>query len=206
MPVGAEFLELTEGEVAPEDIAFHKFYTAKVNRKGNTKKEFKMKEDMAPNNDDNDLMGDESDDDEIEDLLEQEEGEEMGLDDVTDDENDSEGEWIFEEDGAASENNMDGEDNSSGEDTAFGNMDENEDDIPSDDIESDELRSSKRASKKVSKKKRKQESLPTLKGQRKKNNDGSKKSPFASFEEYSHMLDTDDASIVPRLKKSKRAK
>ena len=104
----------------------------------------------------------------------------MGLDDVTDDENDSEGEWIFEEDGAASENNMDGEDNSSGEDTAFGNMDENEDDIPSDDIESDELRSSKRASKKVlMKKKRKQESVPTLKGQRKKNNDGSKKSPLA---------------------------
>ena len=207
MPVGAEFLELTEGEVAPEDIVFHKFYITKANRKGKTKKEDKMKEDMNLDNNESDLVEDESDDEEIEDLLELEEGKEMGLDDVTDDENDSEGEWILNEAGGVSENNVEEEDNSSGEDTALGIMDLSEDDIPSDDFEeSGKFRSSKEASTKASKKKRKQEAVPALKGKRKRNSDGSKKSPFASFEEYSHMLDMDDANTVPNLQKSKHRK
>jgi ribosome biogenesis protein MAK21 len=207
LPVGAEFLELTEGEVAPEDIAFHKFYTTKVSRKGKIKRETKIKEDIDSNSDENDLVGDESDDEEIEDLLEQEEGEEMGFDDLTDDENDSEGEWIFNEGGAVTEHNMDEEDNTSREDMLLDVTDLSDDDIASAGVdEGSKSRSARGTSKKESRKKRKQKLDSGSKGQQNRSSGSAKKSPFASFEEYSHMLDIDDPDIVPSQKKSKRAK
>lgn len=39
LPIGNEFLKLSEKEVAPEDVVFHKFYTSKVERKQKSSKE-----------------------------------------------------------------------------------------------------------------------------------------------------------------------
>ena len=105
--VGEELLALDESEVAPDDVVFHKFYQFKATKKSQKK----TKEKKRGEDEDDDITGiedgggafmdgDDSEDDEVDLLLEKHEGTAMGLsgvdgeDDVEEDA-DSEGEFDY---------------------------------------------------------------------------------------------------------------
>eukprot|EP00246_Nothoceros_aenigmaticus_P016936 TRINITY_DN7958_c0_g1_i1.p1 TRINITY_DN7958_c0_g1~~TRINITY_DN7958_c0_g1_i1.p1 ORF type:complete len:254 (+),score=52.72 TRINITY_DN7958_c0_g1_i1:317-1078(+) len=80
LPIGEQFLCIAEADVAPEDVVFHKFYLAKdaSKKKSQTKKKQKAIEDdddVVGLGDDVGSGGDESDSEQVEALLELEEGE-----------------------------------------------------------------------------------------------------------------------------------
>lgn len=228
LPVGVEFLQLSEREVAPEDVVFHKFYTSKLNRKGKSNKEAKIKEDaILINGEEDDLVGDNSSDDEIDDLLDQDEGAEMGLDDLSEEENESEGEWTFKQTDGAFED-VNGEYNSSEEDLAFEDMngehnsseengifeDMNREHTFEEDIDKGD-NSQDTSHRDVKKRTKKQSNLKkqAKKGREKRafTREGSKKSPFASIDYYSHILDDerldkDKGNFVSNVRKRKRTK
>lgn len=68
--IGAEILSLAESDVPPEDLVFHKFYANKLNSSNRPKKKKKKKK-LAEDEDAEELYGedDQSDDDEIENML-----------------------------------------------------------------------------------------------------------------------------------------
>lgn len=205
--IGAEFLSLAEEDVAPEDLVFHKFYVNKMNSTKTSKKKKKKKlpeEEAAEElydvtdgdggaNYDSDVefeAGDESDNEEIENMLDnvddvaaEEEGGEYDYDDLDRVAGDDE-ELL----GDASDAEMDTEmDMLSGEDI--------DDDIDDDNGGADDSDHDHDHGKKKKKEKRK------------------RKSPFASLEEYEDLIDRDDkddskpkrkATSEPKKKKKKK--
>lgn len=99
LPVGMEFLQLSEREVAPEDVVFHRFYTSKSGKKKGKvgKKEAQIKDEITTVGEgEDDLLGaDDSDDDEVEDLLDQDEGMEMGLDEFSEEDSESDENFTY---------------------------------------------------------------------------------------------------------------
>ncbi|CAM6039763.1 unnamed protein product [Sphagnum compactum] len=255
--VGAELLALDESEVAPDDVVFHKFYQTKSmkSRSKSSKKKKTSKDDeddiTGMGDEDGQLVdGDDSDDEEVDALLEKDEGLAMGLegDDALDDEDtedfdyDKLGEAFELED----EDESDGElekvntDNNIAEPDASGSsanewsqsdndLDleepaESESDVDSlDSIEVGDLPSdtdeegvavkaetgkgSMRTTKKkivpkASKRKPGRKGEPELGGRQKTK----LKSPFASVQEYAHLLEDVDASEKVTKAKGKRVR
>ncbi|KAK1362733.1 CCAAT/enhancer-binding protein zeta-like [Heracleum sosnowskyi] len=180
--IGPEIISLAEMDVAPEDLVFHKFYMNKMNSsKKQKKKKKKTTEDEAAeelyggNDDDDD---DESDNEEIDNILDSgnpslEADGDYDYDDLDrianedDDDlvgNESDEGMDFPED-IADEEGADTDDNYSDNDDDGGNVDIGEADDGSD-----------------------EEDLLEEKNRKRKPNRQNKASPFASIEEYEHLL------------------
>ncbi|XP_024383278.1 protein SLOW WALKER 2 [Physcomitrium patens] len=99
--VGEELLALNENEVAPDDVVFHKFYQFKVSNRKVKKAKHKIDDEEDDITGLDDVDGgdvDDSDDDEVDALLERDEGREMGSageDSGEDDGGESEGEFDY---------------------------------------------------------------------------------------------------------------
>ncbi|KAH7422635.1 hypothetical protein KP509_12G018100 [Ceratopteris richardii] len=211
-PIGNDFLNLSEKDVAPEDVVFHKFYVSKAERKQKSTKVGTRKDENVLLAVDDDFFGDDSDNDEIEDLLEQDEGSEMGSDELYEESDESEGQWMYHQNDGTP-NVANGEVNSSDQEGGVSDLissddmleeDLNEHSIENgpdvnglsfhekkDEFESPQLHSSKDAKKHV---------LKCSKGKKKKKFNGSKaqkeeqpgKSPFADIDDYKHLLNDDE--------------
>ncbi|CAG7904446.1 unnamed protein product [Brassica rapa] len=198
--IGSDILRLAEEDVSPEDLVFHKFYVNKMNSTKQSKKKKKKKlpeeeaaEELYDVNDgdgggdyDSDVefeAGDESDNEEIENLLDdvdddavEEEGGEYDYDDLDKDVGD-EDELVDD----ASDAEMD--------DTEMDMLDGEDVDEDVDDIDDDG---------------------GVVGGNKKKKEKGKRKSPFASLEEYEHLIDEDDSkskrkeTSEPKKKKKKK--
>ncbi|XP_021716576.1 CCAAT/enhancer-binding protein zeta-like isoform X1 [Chenopodium quinoa] len=184
--IGPEILALAEADVPPEDVVFHKFYANKMT--ASTKPKKKKQKKGAEEEQAADLYGgDDSDNDEIDNLLDSNDPplEEDGdydyddLDRIADEEDDdllgdvSENEMDM-DDGEADAHSFDSGD-SDGVNEISDLDDLSDDDIKigdMDDVSDDEVGHDAPLSKKGRKK--------------------SSASPFASLEEYEHMLDDDD--------------
>ncbi|KAF2594047.1 hypothetical protein F2Q70_00045325 [Brassica cretica] len=198
--IGSDILRLAEEDVSPEDLVFHKFYVNKMNSTKQSKKKKKKKlpeeeaaEELYDVNDgdgggdyDSDVefeAGDESDNEEIENLL----------DDVDDD-------AVEEEAGEYDYDDLDkvvGDDDELVDDASDAEMDDTEMDIldgedvdeDGDDVDDDG---------------------GVVGGNKKKKEKGKRKSPFASLEEYEHLIDEDDSkskrkeTSEPKKKKKKK--
>ncbi|EOA34544.1 hypothetical protein CARUB_v10022090mg [Capsella rubella] len=216
--IGSEILALAEGDVAPEDLVFHKFYVNKMNSTKQSKKKKKKKlpeeeeaEELYDVNDgdggenygsDDDLDGgDESDNEEIENLLDdvddnavEEEGSEYDYDDLDRVAGDDEEELVADVSDAEMDTDMD-MDMLDGEDVEDDDNDNDNDDDEDDGGDDDDIDGDGGRGKKKKQEKRK------------------RKSPFASLEEYEHLIDQDEkddtkserkATSEPTKKKKKK--
>ncbi|CAI9114481.1 OLC1v1015212C1 [Oldenlandia corymbosa var. corymbosa] len=203
--IGAEILSLAESDVPPEDFVFHKFYSNKLTSSHKSKKKKKKK--TEEDEDAEELVGDDqSDDEEIENVLNasnppvESDDEEYDYDDLDNVANDDDDDLI----GRASDEEMDfpsseivgkdfdfddgdedddNHDDNNGEETAvFG---EEEDD----EIDDEEDNSSKKRKRKGKKSSDKHSSVSA--------------SPFASIEEYEHLIIEDDNPKGKNKKKKK---
>lgn len=207
--IGAEILSLAEEDVPPEDLVFHKFYTNKMSSTSKTKKKKKKSADEEAAEelfdiDDGEVDGgDESDNEEIENLL-----------DSTDPSVGQDNDYDYDDlDEVAGE-----EDEDLIGDVSDGEMDmdipsdigEEEDDAPIDDVGIDDDDDgidiqvgdvddgSDGDGEEVGKRKRKHKS-------------GGKKgvSPFASYEEFEHLMEDEDHTekkASPKKNKSNKSK
>ncbi|KAF8111259.1 hypothetical protein N665_0076s0243 [Sinapis alba] len=199
--IGSDILRLAEEDVSPEDLVFHKFYVNKMNSTKQSKKKKKKKlpeeeaaEELYDVNDgdgggnyDSDVefeAGDESDNEEIENMLDdvdddavEDEGGEYDYDDLDKVVGDDADELVDDASDAEMDTEMDMLD---GED-----VDDDVDDVDDDD-----------------------DSVGG--GNKKKKEKGKRKSPFASLEEYEHLIDEDDSkskrkvTTEPKKKKKKK--
>ncbi|XP_047341248.1 protein SLOW WALKER 2 [Impatiens glandulifera] len=177
--IGSEILSLGDEDIPPEDLVFHKFY---MNKMKSSKKPKKKKKKSADEDDDGDLLGgDVSGDEEIEDMLD---GREPGSEEAA------------EYDYSDLDEVADEEDELIGD----GSDDDVDMDIPSDMGEDNDDESSKM-----------DEEVEI--GDEDENGDGKKrkqkikgKSPFASIEDYEHLLDEDveDEGIEKKKFKSRK--
>lgn len=183
--IGAEILQLDEMDVAPEDVVFHRFYMNKMN---SSKKPKKKKKKGA---EEEDLIGegeeDESDNEEIEAIL-----------DSTNPALDTDGDYDYDDlDQIANEDDNDLVGNGSDEEMEFVAEDEaggDDDEVSIGDAE-DGSNDEEDVFEEVKPRKRKG---------RGKAKAGA--SPFASLEEYEHLLDDDNDDDVKKSKKVKRSK
>ncbi|CAI0470797.1 unnamed protein product [Linum tenue] len=197
--IGPEILSLAEEDVAPEDVVFHKFYANKANST-NPKKQKKKKKKTSAEEDAEDLFdvgdggadddvagGDESDNDEIEELLDatldQDDGGEYDYDDLDqlagEDDDELVGD-VSDVDMEALSDVAEGEDDSDIEvgDADYGDEDEEE------------------AAAVDTKKRRRPGKIGGGKGA----------SPFASIEEYEHLLKDEDDDGTAKKEKKKSGK
>ncbi|CAI0473109.1 unnamed protein product [Linum tenue] len=197
--IGPEILSLAEEDVAPEDVVFHKFYANKANST-NPKKQKKKKKKTSAEEDAEDLFdagdggadddvagGDESDNDEIEELLDatldQDDGGEYDYDDLDqlagEDDDELVGD-VSDVDMEALSDVAEGEDDSDIEvgDADYGDEDEEE-------------------AVAVDRKKRRRPG---------KIGGGKGASPFASIEEYEHLLKDEDDDGTAKKEKKKSGK
>ncbi|KAK9132331.1 hypothetical protein Scep_011859 [Stephania cephalantha] len=208
--IGAEILALAEADVPPEDVVFHRFYMNKmVSSKKPKKKKQKKSADDDINEDllgvdgsdesDVEVGGDESDNEEIENML-----------DSADVPSDNEGDYDYDDlDKVANEDDEDLIGNGSDADAdvpsdlAEEADDDDEEDISQIDIrdafvDEDDLDDDDRIDKHSSSNKRKRNN---------KSKGRTGKSPFASVEDYEHLLKGDDGDNSTRKEpKSKKPK
>ncbi|KAI3716394.1 hypothetical protein L6452_23714 [Arctium lappa] len=188
--IGAEILQLDEMDVAPEDVVFHRFYMNKMN---SSKKPKKKKKKGAEEEAEEDLIGegeeDESDNEEIEAIL-----------DSTNPALDTDGDYDYDDlDQIANEDDNDLVGNASDEEMEFVAEDDGEEAGGGDDASDDEVSigdaedgsDDEEDVFEVKPRKRKGRGMVAKAGA----------SPFASLEDYEHLLEDD-----PNSKKSKRAK
>ncbi|CAI0462520.1 unnamed protein product [Linum tenue] len=198
--IGPEILSLAEEDVAPEDVVFHKFYANKANST-NPKKQKKKKKKTSAEEDAEDLFdagdggadddvagGDESDNEEIEELLDatldQDDSGEYDYDDLDqvagEDEDELVGD-VSDVDMEALSDVAEGEDGSDIEvgDADYGDEDEEE-----------------AAAVDTKKKRRRPGKIGGGKGA----------SPFASIEEYEHLLKDEDDYGTPKKEKKRSGK
>ncbi|CAH2066927.1 unnamed protein product, partial [Thlaspi arvense] len=205
--IGSEIISLAEEDVSPEDLVFHKFY---VNKMSSTKPSKKKKKKKLPEEEDAEELydvndgdgggnydsdvefeaGDESDNEEIENMLDdvdddavEEEGGEYDYDDLDGVVGDDDEELVADARDAEMDTEMDMLD---------GEEDVDDDDGGGDDSDGDDGR-----------------------GNKKKKEKGKRKSPFASLEEYEHLIDRDEKddskskkkeTSEPKKKKKKKTK
>ncbi|KAG2321781.1 hypothetical protein Bca52824_014994 [Brassica carinata] len=201
--IGSDILRLAEEDVSPEDLVFHKFYVNKMNSTKQSKKKKKKKlpeeeaaEELYDVNDgdgggnyDSDVefeAGDESDNEEIENML----------DDVDDDAVEDEGgEYDYDDlDKVVGDDDDELVDNASDAemDTEMDMLDGEDVDVGDDGGDDDD-------------------DVTVGGGNKKKKEKGKRKSPFASLEEYEHLIDEEDDSkskrkVTSEPKKKKKKK
>ncbi|KAH0920005.1 hypothetical protein HID58_027665 [Brassica napus] len=210
--IGSDILRLAEEDVSPEDLVFHKFYVNKMNSTKQSKKKKKKKlpeeeaaEELYDVNDgdgggdyDSDVefeAGDESDNEEIENLLDdvdddavEEEGGEYDYDDL---------DKVVGDDDELVDDASDAEMDDTEMDMLDGeDVDEDGDDVGDDGGDEDEDDDD--------------DGGGGVGGNKKKKEKGKRKSPFASLEEYEHLIDEDDSkskrkeTSEPKKKKKKK--
>ncbi|RID55890.1 hypothetical protein BRARA_G03129 [Brassica rapa] len=208
--IGSDILRLAEEDVSPEDLVFHKFYVNKMNSTKQSKKKKKKKlpeeeaaEELYDVNDgdgggdyDSDVefeAGDESDNEEIENLLDdvdddavEEEGGEYDYDDL---------DKVVGDDDELVDDASDAEMDDTEMDMLDGeDVDEDGDDVGDDGGDEDDD----------------DDGGGGVGGNKKKKEKGKRKSPFASLEEYEHLIDEDDSkskrkeTSEPKKKKKKK--
>ncbi|KOM57021.1 hypothetical protein LR48_Vigan11g005300 [Vigna angularis] len=208
--IGAEILSLAEADVPPEDLVFHKFYTNKMSSTTKSKKKKKKSADEEAAEelfdiDDGEVDGgDESDNEEIENLLD---STDPSLGPDTDYDYDDLDEVAGEEDedliGDVSDGEMD--------------MDipadiGEEDDAPTDDVGSDDNADADAIDIEIGDVDDGSDGDGEEVGRRKrKHKSGGKKgvSPFASYEEFEHLMEDDDHTekkASPKKNKSTKSK
>ncbi|KAI3838081.1 hypothetical protein MKW98_009032 [Papaver atlanticum] len=215
--IGAEILSLDEEDVAPEDLVFHKFYTNKMNSSKKPKKKKKVAEDEATEellgfdrgdgseddiggDDDggeDEIGGDESDNEEIDNLLD---SGDLPLDEAAGDYDYDDLDQVAEED---DEDLIGG----SGDDDA-------EMDILSDVADEDDADADLPVNIGDSDDDTNEEEDDMVHNKRKRNRKGGRKagaSPFASIEDYDHLLKDEndpskDSSTEAKKKSSSRKK
>ncbi|KAL6958226.1 auxilin-like clathrin-binding protein required for normal clathrin function [Sarracenia purpurea var. burkii] len=190
--IGPEILSLAEMDVPPEDLVFHKFYMNKMSSSKKPKK--KKKKRGAEDEDAEELFAGEGDDD----------SENEEIDNMLDSANaslEADGDYDYEDlDQIAIEDDDDLVGNVSDEEMAIpsgiAEGDDNEIDIGDEDDESDE-----------------EGVFGRRKGRKRKSNGLTAASPFASFEEYEHLLDDQSPTKNnyamgnnPKSKKKKKKK
>ncbi|KAL6996203.1 auxilin-like clathrin-binding protein required for normal clathrin function [Sarracenia purpurea var. burkii] len=190
--IGPEILSLAEMDVPPEDLVFHKFYMNKMSSSKKPKK--KKKKRGAEDEDAEELFAGEGDDD----------SENEEIDNMLDSANaslEADGDYDYEDlDQIAIEDDDDLVGNVSDEEMAIpsgiAEGDDNEIDIGDEDDESDE-----------------EGVFGQRKGRKRKSNGLTAASPFASFEEYEHLLDDQSPTKNnyamgnnPKSKKKKKKK
>lgn len=187
--IGEEILSLAESDVPAEDVVFHKFY---ANKMISTKKTKKKKKKAAADEAAEELydihdQGDESDNEEIDDMLDSVnprvvDGGEYNYDDLDDIANEDDDDLIGNE--SDEEANILSDPGTDSEDAGIG-FNEDDDVIleEADDSDADNNNNQK-------KRKRKQKSITKT-----------SKSPFASIEEYEHLINEQNN---PEEKASKR--
>jgi len=173
--VGPDLLSLAEEEVRPEDVVFHKFYLAKANsskRKPKKKKEKEIddepiRDDLIVEDAEDDFAGgDESDNDEIDNLIEQDAGLDIQYQ--------SGGEYDYEK----LDEVLELDDEALLADDSEGDTDIVEDASGDDETHVDELDFDSEAISIAGKTKQKKRKASAKSGQ----------SPFATLEDYSHLL------------------
>ncbi|MED6118926.1 hypothetical protein PIB30_007086 [Stylosanthes scabra] len=193
--IGKEILSLAEEDVPPEDLVFHKFYTNKMSSTKPKKKKKKSADDDedADYFDDDDEVegGDESDNEEIENLLDTAEPDSYDYDDldnVAEEDND-----LLGDDGDADldidiPSDISGEADDDDDDTAIeiGDIDDVSDVEEDEDDEVDKRKQQKR--------------------KRKSGSKSEKASPFASYEEYEHLMEEDEDGDEGHRKQEKPSK
>ncbi|XP_074288281.1 protein SLOW WALKER 2 [Silene latifolia] len=189
--IGSEILSLAEADVAPEDLVFHKFY---MNKTGSSKKLKKKKKKRGAEDEEAAELygGDESDNDEIENMLD---ANEPPLDAEADYNSDDLNTVVDEDDddliGDASDNDMEMDGMSDSGDEArevdFDDGDDlqadDSDDVSDEDIkigDADDVTDEE------------EDDLPVVKKGKNKPGKKSSASPFASLDEYEHLMNDDD--------------
>ncbi|KAM7480648.1 hypothetical protein LguiA_028861 [Lonicera macranthoides] len=199
--IGAEIISLAEIDVPPEDLVFHKFYMNKMSSSKKPKK--KKKRQVAEDEAAEELFGvqgdDESDNDEIDNMLDSvnhsiEADGDYNYDDLDQIANDDDDDLV----GNVSEEDEEGMDFPS--DIAEGEEDDDVDNnISSDDDDGDEIVDIGDVDDGSD-----QEEVGS-EGRKRKRKSGKKKaagaSPFASLDEYEHLL-KDEESLKPKISKS----
>lgn len=195
--VGPDLLSLAEEEVRPEDVVFHKFYLAKANsskrkpkkKKGKEIDDETIRDDLLVEDAEDDFAGgDESDNDEIENLIEQD----VGLDVQYQ----SDGEYDYEK----LDEVLELDDEALLADDSGGDTDIVEDASGDDETHIDEeLDFDSEAINIAGKIKHKKRKASTKAGQ----------SPFATLEDYSHLLDdgentTENHGPSPKRRSNKK--
>ncbi|CAN8235305.1 unnamed protein product [Cochlearia groenlandica] len=209
--IGSEILTLAEEDVAPEDLVFHKFY---VNKMKSTKQPKKKKKKKLPEEEDAEELydvndgdgggnydsdveaGDESDNEEIENML----------DDVDDDD------VVEEEGGEYDYDDLDkvaGDDNELVADVSDAEMDTDMEMLDGEDLGDDDVDDDVEGGDSDG------DGDDDDVGTKKKNEKRKRKSPFASFEEYEHLIDREEkddskskrkVTSEPKKKKKKMKK
>ncbi|XP_062076846.1 protein SLOW WALKER 2 [Humulus lupulus] len=208
--IGSDILSLAEDDVPPEDLVFHKFY---MNKMSSSKKPKKKKKKRGADDDDAEALfdvdgggdNDDSDNEEIDNMLDSanlsgdlnvgdydyddldqidEEDDEDLVGNVSDEDPDTladilEGE-DFDIDDAAMENGSDDDEDDDDDIIEIGDVDDSEND-------KDEVFNQRKT-----------------KGKRKSGKSGA--SPFASYEEYEHLLNEEDTSLEDKEPSKKKAK
>ncbi|KAK9672227.1 hypothetical protein RND81_12G086000 [Saponaria officinalis] len=192
--IGSEILSLAEDDVPPEDLVFHKFY---MNKTGSSKKlKKKKKKKGAEDEEAADLYGgDDSDNDEIDNLLD---SNEPALDIAEGDYDSDDLDKVVGEDdddliGDVSDNEMEMDALSDSGDEApevdapeFGESDDDGDDASDDDLkigDADDVTDEED-----------DDDLPVLKKGKNKTAKKWSASPFASLDDYEHLLNDDDSA------------
>ncbi|KAL1293724.1 hypothetical protein AAHE18_19G092200 [Arachis hypogaea] len=203
--IGKEILSLAEEDVPPEDLVFHKFYTNKMSSKPKKKKKKKSADDEDADffDDDEEVEGgDESDNEEIENLLDTAEPDSYDYDDLDNVAEEEDDDLIGDADIPSDMSGGEADDAIDDDDDAT--IDDDDDDDDNDDIEIGDIDDASdvdfdedEVDKRKQKRKRKSE----------------KASPFASYEDYEHLMEEDgDESHRTREKpagkkhKSKKSK
>ncbi|MED6199351.1 auxilin-like clathrin-binding protein required for normal clathrin function [Stylosanthes scabra] len=192
--IGKEILSLAEEDVPPEDLVFHKFYTNKMSSKPKKKKKKSAggDEDADYFDDDDEVEGgDESDNEEIENLLDTAEPHSYDYDDL-DNVAEEEDNDLLRDDGDADLDIDIPSDISEGEADDDDAIEIGDIDDVSDVEEEDE-----------------DDEVDKRKQQKRKRKSGSKSekaSPFASYEEYEHLIEEDEDGDESHRKQEKPSK
>lgn len=190
--VGADILQLDEMDVAPEDVVFHKFYMNKMNSSKKPKKKKKKTEDEAAE----DLIGDNDEDDE---------SDNEEIDAILDSTNtalDAEGEYDYDDlDQIADEDDNDLVGNDSDEGMEFPADMGGDDEMAGDDASDDDVSIGDAEDGDDD-----EEDIFEVNPRKRKSRGKSGASPFASLEEYEHLLDDNEDEKVKDSKKPKKSK
>lgn len=192
--IGADILQLDEMDVAPEDVVFHRFYMNKMN---SIKKPKKKKKKGADDEAAEDLIGEEGDEDdsdneEIEAIL-----------DSTNTALDADGDYDYDDlDQIAEEDDHDLVGNVSDEEMEFPDDIAEDDVVAGDDLSDDDVSIGDAEDGSDD-----EEDVFEVNPRKRKTRGKAGASPFASLEDYEHLLDDNENAKEPKKhKKSKKAK
>ncbi|KAL8466406.1 hypothetical protein ACS0TY_035488 [Phlomoides rotata] len=201
--IGAEILSLAEADVPPEDVVFHKFYMNKLSSSSKQKLKKKKKtveEEAAEELYAADGVEDESDDEDMDNVVDESDNDE--IDNVVD---------TVDPDGDYDYDNLDKIVDEDDDDLIGEASDDEEIDIPSDDdeIEGADVGSIENSEDdvvigEVDDGSDDEDGFEQVKKKKRKTSRGTGASPFASLEEYEHLMEDEDPAVHASPEKKRR--